>query len=480
MGNEHRIIALLLAGPTFVVSWPADAQPAGQAEPAPRSPALDAAYGTPPAGATFTPDTTDEAGYADQPSASSQDQVYGPTTKTVGPDGSVINGYTITDPSLLPPDERGLVEEVPDYHIVQSGDTLWDISAYYLGDPYAWPKVWSWNEHVTNAHWIFPGDRIRLYDPTRERRGTRTPSMRFSRTQLPPGRAEGTYLLDQVAFVDAESFETSMKVIGGGDANVMMATLDTVYMSYDKNNPPIPGERLVAYAPTREIKRVDEKGRSRETVGYLVQIMGEIEVDSVAAKASEGTIMSALNPVERGYRVGPLRRVYRRIDTKQAERSATGVVLATLNTSGPIPIKIRKPKSQRDPDLLAGEEQFCVVDLGAKDGVEVGNILEVVRKGDEYTKKRVFAIPYEEGWPRRVTGALLVVEVNEETSLAVSVYSRREFERGDHVELRGPGLGAPTPAEEAPPDEPPRVEGEGEVEVEGGDAKASGGFRLGK
>ena len=98
-----------------------------------------------------------------------------------------------------------MVEEMPDYHIVQSGDTLWDISAYYHGDPYLWPKVWSWNEHVTNPHWIFPGDRIRLYDPTRDRgQGGRDrgPSLRFGRTELPPGRGEGTYLLDQTAFVD--------------------------------------------------------------------------------------------------------------------------------------------------------------------------------------------------------------------------------------------------------------------------------------
>ena len=480
MGHEHRIIALLLFGPVFVFTWSADAAPAADAaEPAPRPSALDAAYGTPSEGAEFGPDTTSEAGYADEPQQGKQDQVYGPTTQTVGPDGSLINGYTITDPSLLPPEERGLVEEVPEYHVVQSGDTLWDISAYYIGDPYAWPKVWSWNEHVTNAHWIFPGDRIRLYDPTRDRGRKRSSSgMRFSRTELPPGRGEGTYLLDQIAFVDAETFETSMKIIGGGEANVMMATDDTVYMSYDKENPPIPGERLVAYAPAREVKNVDEKGRSRETVGYLVQIMGEVEVDSVAAKASEGTVMNSLNPVERGYRVGPLRRVYKRIDTKDAERSASGLVLTTLNASGPLPIKIRKPRSQRDPDLLAGEEQFCVTDLGAKDGVQVGNILEVVRKGDEYTKKRILAIPYEEGWPRRVIGALLVVEVQEETSLAVSVYSRREFERGDHVELRGPGLGAPTDDEEAPEDD--ALEAEGEVDVGDGDAKASGGFKLGK
>jgi hypothetical protein len=484
MSTEPKIFVLLLplsGGPVFVLSSHVAAQPAEEGAGAGRSPAVDAAMGTPPDGAAPDPDSTDNAGYADEGATTTKiDQTYGPSRQTVQPDGTVVNGLTVTDPSLYGQDQSGLVEEVPDYHIVQSGDTLWDISGYYLTDPYLWPKVWSWNEHVTNAHWIFPGDRIRLYDPTRDRGGRKSPSMKFRRTELPPGRAEGTYLLDQVAFVDAEAFETSMKIIGGGEATVMMASLDTVYMSYDKGNPPIPGERLIAYAPTREVKRVDEKGRSRETVGYLVQIMGEVEVDSVATKAAEGTVMNSVNPVERGYRVGPLRRVYRRIETKDSERSASGLVLTTLNASGPIPIKTKNPRRGRDPDLLAGEEQFCVTDLGTKDGVQVGNILEVVRKGDEYTKKRVLAIPYEEGWPRRVIGALLVVEANEETSLAVSVYSRREFERGDHVELRGAGLG-PVTEEELAEDEASKREHEadGDVEVQGGKAKGSGGFGLG-
>jgi hypothetical protein len=203
--------------------------------------------------------------------------------------------------------------------------------------------------------------------------------------------------------------------------------------------------------------------------------MGEVEVDGVARKTSEGTLMNSLNPVERGYRVGPLRRVFRRIETKSAERSATGVVVVTLNSSGPIPIKTKKPNSARDPGLLAGEDQFCVVDLGANDGVEVGNVLEVVRKGDEYTKKRIYAIPYEEGWPRRVIGALLVVEVQPETALAVSVYSRREFERGDHVELRGPGLGSVTDEE----DEREGPDTEAEVERDDDSVKAKGGFSIG-
>jgi len=43
---------------------------------------------------------------------------------------------------------------------VQKGDTLWDLSEEYLGDPFAWPDLWKVNPHIEDPHWIYPGDSI--------------------------------------------------------------------------------------------------------------------------------------------------------------------------------------------------------------------------------------------------------------------------------------------------------------------------------
>jgi hypothetical protein len=284
--------------------------------------------------------------------------------------------------------------------------------------------------------------------------------------------------------VDAEQFELDMEVVGGAEAKVMMATLDTAYMDYEKKRPPIPGERLVVYTPQEEVRDL----KKREVLGYLVQVVGEIEIEKVARKTAEGTIADAINPIERGYKVGPLRRKFRDINPVEAERSEVGLIIATMNTTPPIGSMVKRKKKKDDNKKakksggrhawypISGEEQFVVVDIGGEKGVRVGNVLEVVRKGDEYTPKRTFHIPYEDGWPRRVTGTVLVVQVQPKTALGVVTFSRRELERGDHVELRGPGLDDDSGASRTGMQAEGRLDGRAEE----GKVEASGGFKLGK
>ena len=50
-----------------------------------------------------------------------------------------------------------------DTYIVQAGDTLWDISALFLSDPWRWPDLWQGNPHLDNPHLIYPGDQLDLF-----------------------------------------------------------------------------------------------------------------------------------------------------------------------------------------------------------------------------------------------------------------------------------------------------------------------------
>jgi len=56
---------------------------------------------------------------------------------------------------------HGYVSGISNIYEVNKGDTLWDISERYNGDPFNYPIIASDNE-INNPHFILPGQRILL------------------------------------------------------------------------------------------------------------------------------------------------------------------------------------------------------------------------------------------------------------------------------------------------------------------------------
>ncbi len=74
----------------------------------------------------------------------------------------IIGAVLITLAQGLFADTLQLRSDHPQTYVVVKGDTLWDISAKFLTDPWKWWDIWEKNPQIDNPDLIFPGDIITL------------------------------------------------------------------------------------------------------------------------------------------------------------------------------------------------------------------------------------------------------------------------------------------------------------------------------
>ncbi|MBT6272686.1 MAG: LysM peptidoglycan-binding domain-containing protein [Chromatiales bacterium] len=86
--------------------------------------------------------------------------------------GCIIHGAVLAQATLKPGH--------PESYTVQEGDTLWQISAEFLSEPWRWQEVWERNPQVKNPDLIYPGDVLQL-----SYRDDGTPVIRLAREGRP-------------------------------------------------------------------------------------------------------------------------------------------------------------------------------------------------------------------------------------------------------------------------------------------------------
>lgn len=309
---------------------------------------------------------------------------------------------------------------VPPAHSVRRGDTLWDISWFYYNNPWEWPRVWSYNPEITNPHWIYPGDQVRLYEggqaPPPPNSGGGKGTGPDQPIAAPAQTGEGFFELRQLAFVGNEDLKAAIRIDGSPEEKMLLAAGDEVYLTYPKERPPKVGQRYSVYEERKKVKH-PETGKD---VGAYVKIVGEVEVISVKQdKRARAVILDSVDVIERGQRVGPLQRQFKNVDPTPAEVDLEGTIVADISA-----------------DQLIGARQVVVLDRGSEHRVKVGNKLHVVRRGDAYAKvmgPRSNVGKNDTRFPARSIGEVLVVQAGKRNSIAVVTRSDKEFGVGDHV-----------------------------------------------
>lgn len=349
------------------------------------------------------------------------DQSYRSTSKS---NGKGEAGLTILDPEVYEETQDSSI--LPEYHVVAPGETMWGLTGRYYRDPYQWPLIWSINEQITNAHWIFPGDRVRVREGDGrgrlvDNRGQGRSGVRYVAGKKPKA-APKSYLVQRSFFLFDEEEDKVGKVVGSDRPSVMLAEGDLLYVSYDESNPPLPGERLAVYQPAETIRdfRTGFRGKRRKgkKLVKVVQIAAEVQVERLDDKSAAVTVVDSVRPVERGMWVGPLQPRFERMRQEKATVARKGLVVSCIDGYG-----------------MSGQRQFVVLNLGENAGVRPGNLVSVVRSGDAYAPINRRDAPEEQGHPSRHLATMVVVQTSTKASLAMVVDSKREILPGDPVLL---------------------------------------------
>jgi LysM domain len=306
---------------------------------------------------------------------------------------------------------------VPAVHTVRTGDTLWDLCFSYFNNPWEWPRVWSYNPEITNPHWIYPGDQVRLRAagaaPAAPDKSA--PASQPSPVAVTPARA-GFFELRQLAFVASEDLALGITIDGAPEEKMLLASGDEVYLAYPEDKPPRVGKRYAIYL---ERERVRHPTRNEE-VGAYVRVVGEVEVISAArGKRARGILLDSVDAIERGMKVGPLVRQFRDVEPAAAQTDLEATIVAEIGA-----------------EELIGARQVVFIDRGSEHKLRAGNRMHVVRRGDAY---EVVMQPQgnigknDQRFPARSVGEILVVQTGKRSAVAVVVQSDRELGVGDRV-----------------------------------------------
>jgi len=317
----------------------------------------------------------------------------------------------VTDPTGADP---RFAPELNEY-VVEKGDTLWDITARVVGNPFLWPKVWSFNPEITNPHWIYPGDIIRFYEPDIDLPTTveliadnrlmplegaveeisgdypedgnshAGPDIEVIDT-APERKDKSRYVRRRLVnmFVTEQEMQEAGVLTNAAPDHFLLSTGDRIYITFPDGQEPPVGDRYLIY------RTVDSVTHPTENTGwgYMTQITGFASVLNNEDGVTEAEIIFSALEIERGQLV-----------TRMERDPFIHVV--------PVP-----------------DEELVFIDKGTNDGVERGNRFQVIESGDQLTGL---------GLPPRPIALLQVVDAKPTASTCLVLHTRRELATGDVI-----------------------------------------------
>ncbi len=306
--------------------------------------------------------------------------------------------------------------EEPIIYIIKQGDTLWGLSDQFLKDPFYWPDLWARNPSVTNPHLIYPGQRLKIYPDRIEIEPAPSAAAKVPRATAPEtgAAAEKTFVVNgSEGFLAEKEPKTSGHIIVTNNDKQLTGTDDVVYTDIGKAGGARTGERFSIFQTMETVSHPVKN----YTVGYRVASLGTLQLVDLKKNNSKAIITRSYREIGPGAYLMPYRNRKREISLRAARKDFEGYIV-----------------SSRDGIITLGAGDIAYLDLGKKQGLEVGNVLYVVRdmkpSSTNYFERKSRSLP------RDVIGAVVIVDTGENTSTALIVKSVEAIYRGDRVDLK--------------------------------------------
>ncbi len=312
----------------------------------------------------------------------------------------------------------------PDRYVVAKGDTLWDISARFLTDPWLWQDIWHMNPAIENPHLIYPEDVIRLVyingKPTLQLdRGGKalklSPKIRATALESP---------IPTVSLEQIQQFLTRPRVVSQQELD------QSGYIVAGDDGRLISGAGLSVYA--RNIESIGSSYFNIYHIGKAYQNPGTKEGEILgfeAIQVGDARITQAGDPaklfVTHSYReILPGDRLLPPLDQtlnqnfipRAPDKNIEGMIISVLDGIAKI-----------------GRYQTIVINKGLQDGIEVGHVLTTHQQGrtlrDHYAKKPGEMVTL----PDEVAGTIMVFRAFKHVSYALVMDAKREIKLYDTV-----------------------------------------------
>jgi hypothetical protein len=289
-------------------------------------------------------------------------------------------------------------------HTVKRGDTLWDLAQTYLADAFLWPEIYRLNtDQIEDPHWIYPGEILRLPnraqaaaiaanttpsdstraagprpsdDPEPMRRVAgptvftpqrMTRPNRGTRAAVAPARVPIGDVLRAPFFDDNDGPDDAGRLLVGADipgidkpnATANFQLFDRVLLTPPEGSVAAEGERFMTYV----------LGGYVEDAGMVVIPTAMVQVIR-APRPGDAAIVQVVE-------------IYNQVNSDQ--------LVMPMDTVGAganqLPVAVPRSMAQttkiryvhRPTNVLTGLNYYVLFDLSAKDGLRIGDEIEIFR-----------------------------------------------------------------------------------------------------